>query len=586
MHVCSPHNVHFPIHPHIKIHHCNDQPLRSSIWMVDAMLSLYKSALGSRHIAKWFHLLSDSTAPLKTCEAIHAELEAKPHISLVQARKCTPRSCNCAPHRPRTWPLSAPFLKASQWSTVWRDDAVILLRERHNKTGRLLATAGTPDEHYIPNILRSANVEFAPEDVTMISQMTCSGHPETINCDNASQVDQFRRFLSVARFRRKLFARKLAPSCVAYLEASKGMLSEDYHGVVSHVTNRLNAGNALAQAKLRGSTALVGEVQPAMEQRIRPLVVLLVFSTPTEDGRRRREAQLRSWPQAVRSPDLIRLFFVLGGVVTREEEGLHTGASDVEELHLAVPEKYTHLSLKMLRALQWLYMSQHALAPAFVAKTDDDTYVCIGTLLNHLVHATLANFSHDSDPWGSPLYMGRFATKNQVYAHKSAWKWNDPGHVRTFGMKMFPKYAVGAFYALSSRAVYGLLHTAKTLELLKNLNPDHTTFPANEDALVGTLLHLHRSNMSNRFNLIYLDLPILTNPDLMFGPASNRSMDSVQAQLVRECASMCRPENKIVAVHRLSVHGLANCPNHAGKCALSLPEESVLWLRLWLQNKL
>ena len=307
--------------------------------------------------------------------------------------------------------------------------------------GRLFRTALTPDEHYTPNVLRASGIEFAREDVTLISRMTCkNGHPEIMECSSAQQVDQFRRFLGAARARRKLFARKLAPSCVAYLEASEGWMPNGSmpdvhnHGPVSHAADRLNADEGLVQVEARstGSTP-AAEVQPAVERRIRPLLVLLVLSTRTKEGRRRREAQLRSWPPAVRPPDLMRVLSVLGDAPSMDEEGLHTNASGVEELHLAVPEKYALISLKVLRALRWLYQSRNALAPAYVAKTDDDTYVCVGTLLHYLVDATKASFSHGPGP-GSPVYMGHFGPGNQVYTNKPGWKWNDPGYVSTFNM--------------------------------------------------------------------------------------------------------------------------------------------------------
>ena len=53
------------------------------------------------------------------------------------------------------------------------------------------------------------------------------------------------------------------------------------------------------------------------------------------------------------------------------------------------PEGKRTLSLKVLYALRWLYDgSRGGLQPAFVAKTDDDAYVCVGALVSLFLDIT------------------------------------------------------------------------------------------------------------------------------------------------------------------------------------------------------
>ena len=79
---------------------------------------------------------------------------------------------------------------------------------------------------------------------------------------------------------------------------------------------------------------------------------------------------------------------------------------------------------------------------------------------------------------------------------------------------------------------------------------------------------------------IYLELPVRNNFHLMHGPAAHiPGLISFETEVA--CAALCEPEYQLVAVHHMGIQALARCAKLAGECALNVPEEAALWLRVW-----
>ena len=118
-----------------------------------------------------------------------------------------------------------------------------------------------------------------------------------------------------------------------------------------------------------------------------PVLVLLVLSQNNNEGRLRRAALLKAWAGA-RQHRLMRTFFLYGGKRSAEEEGLARGKDGAEELHVAAIEGLRTIAIKVLRAIRWLYHGDGKappLNPPFVGKTDDDTFICVSSLLESTI---------------------------------------------------------------------------------------------------------------------------------------------------------------------------------------------------------
>jgi hypothetical protein len=331
--------------------------------------------------------------------------------------------------------------------------------------------------------------------------------------------------------------------------------------------------------------------------RTAPLLVLLVLSRPTTDGRERRAALLRSWgrapallhPAAPATPlspphvPLVRVLFVLGGAPSVSEEGVRRAADGADELHVAAPEGLRTIALKVLRAMRYVFYTSTEPAPAFLAKTDDDTFVCVRALLEAIATATdAANVStavaqpqirvggfappHVAPARGlPPMYMGSITYGRAVELAPNT-KWEDAPHYATFGLpvrlalaqalccvasmvpllrcvrpsilvpthrvciraQVYPEYAQGALYLLSAPAALAALAEARSRGLMRTrmLQPSRAAarhgahpepaapphLPVNEDALIGTLLHV--SLGSKRLRVVHLPIRVYPRASL------------------------------------------------------------------------
>lgn len=285
-------------------------------------------------------------------------------------------------------------------------------------------------------------------------------------------------------------------------------------------------------ARLPTSSATGISLVPASS---RPLLVILVLSRSTSDGRIRRDAIVRSWAGGPSqwppldevaqvgkfgSRPAVRTLFVVGGARDPSVEGVRKGEFShrgVDELRVAAPEGLRTIAIKVIRAMSWLYHSPDGLAPRFVAKTDDDTYICVAHLLE-VTAAAAANATAASSPVQHsnssmsptpPLYLYAGAqTRGRPVEMTEGGKWEDQPYVRLFGLPTYPTYAQGALYVISAAAARAALGDARRRSLLDtSQHPNPTTTPVNEDALIGTLLHLALGQ-----HVVYADLPLRVYP--------------------------------------------------------------------------
>ena len=131
-------------------------------------------------------------------------------------------------------------------------------------------------------------------------------------------------------------------------------------------------------------------------------LLVLILSLPTQNGTARRAAIRQSWAQPVAECS-VGFAFVLGTIppapsveVLPASRAEPTSEPDAVTLP-GVAENYSTLSLKVLRALRWALDTRDF---AYVLKTDDDSYVCLGGMLRWLAHQQRA-------PGAQRLYAGR-----------------------------------------------------------------------------------------------------------------------------------------------------------------------------------
>ena len=236
-----------------------------------------------------------------------------------------------------------------------------------------------------------------------------------------------------------------------------------------------------------------------------PSLLLAVLVLTRDDQSGRRDGIIDAWAGALGSwpADSVRAFFVKGnpaiddsaeGLVSNNATGQPAEAAIPQTLVVAAPEVKRHICLKVLRALRWLYLGAGALRPMYVAKTDDDTYICTRALLaalpigtpvdhssalpsqlpaaRHLKQSQLSRqkqqlrFSsrprnnnkhaytlqqppqqqqqqYPPRPSGDAVYMGAM-TRGRAIQGRSGGKWEDAPHLRLFGLAEYPTYAQGA----------------------------------------------------------------------------------------------------------------------------------------------
>ena len=299
-----------------------------------------------------------------------------------------------------------------------------------------------------------------------------------------------------------------------------------------------------------------------------PLLVILVLSHRSEGTEARRSLRTawtaRRWPlTSVGNTSssgrlLARVLFVLGGAPSLAAEGI-SNAGDADELHVVAPEGKRTLSLKVLYALRWLYDgSRGGLQPAFVAKTDDDAYVCVGAL----VAAMRAHVS--AQPAAAFWYFGAFTLGRPVQVRRG-YRWEDAPYHRLFKLATYPDYAQGALYALSGAAVRAAVQSAAALGLYNRSRHPSTDTPVNEDALVGTLLH-----MSLGAAVLCRPLAVRVYPQTLGRRGEHsrlRRPAALAAALQMETESACTEaeRGKLVAVHKLGPEDVMRCARLGGR---------------------
>ena len=303
----------------------------------------------------------------------------------------------------------------------------------------------------------------------------------------------------------------------------------------------------------------------------RPFLYILCLSRGGADGQQRRDAVRRSWSRAAdawpamstmgdaRAP-LVRTLFVRGGFAP-QEAGI-VG----DELRLTAAEGYRYVSLKVLAALRFLFQRDPSqpsamLRPPFVAKVDDDAWVCVPSLLDAI--ASLATHEH-AKPHVPPYYLGTFTFGRPVATRHGA-RWEDAPHWRVFHLSHYPDYAQGALYALSSAAVDAALAAASSYGLFnRSAHPSDLLTPVNEDALLGTLLHVSLGQQ-----LRYRRLPVRVYPKLT--AKQGASARSLRTETEKACSDATGEH--YVAVHKLPPADVIRCGQYsdAGPRAAKLP---------------
>ena len=99
--------------------------MRFNYTFVEAMLKLWDSGL--QHLApngcqpRWLQLVSDSCAPVQSCQKVHASLATRPGKSVLEASRCTAGDAECYSRWPASgWPVG------NNHPSVWTTPALTL----------------------------------------------------------------------------------------------------------------------------------------------------------------------------------------------------------------------------------------------------------------------------------------------------------------------------------------------------------------------------------------------------------------------------------------------------------------------------
>lgn len=134
-------------------------------------------------------------------------------------------------------------------------------------------------------------------------------------------------------------------------------------------------------------------------------------------------------------------------------------------LSLCVPDDYSHLPLKVVRAFEWAFAERTF---DVLVKIDDDTLFCPERMPR---------------AFPSPLtYAGYFLpAKNRT--PQVVGRWADPAYSRVFGRALYPKYAQGGGYVLTRELLGRVLD-----EVNRSLPEEVLETLRIEDAAIGTLV--------------------------------------------------------------------------------------------------
>lgn len=202
--------------------------LRLNYTMQMAMNRLYRDALGATAPngcrPRWAQLLSESCAPLQSCQDYQQFLAAHRGASLLEYWPCTvgatADACYC--RKPGQW--RRPWYKAHQWSTLWMEHVQQLL-EKEEANEKLWRKVPVVDEHYNVNILDSLGANLSAFGLTHVYPFLpgMKGHPQTTACgaDRLSRGQvSFSQCVEDVKGGGRFFSRKFGPSCVDDLLAN------------------------------------------------------------------------------------------------------------------------------------------------------------------------------------------------------------------------------------------------------------------------------------------------------------------------------------------------------------------------------
>lgn len=272
-------------------------------------------------------------------------------------------------------------------------------------------------------------------------------------------------------------------------------------------------------------------------------LLVLALSQPTPEGSRRRAALRGAWARPL-PQCAVGFAFVLGARDAAGRPPARRAADDRDLVVLpGLQESYANLSTKVLRAVRWA-VEQRSFA--FVLKTDDDSYVCMGGLLRWLSALQLA---------ASPsLYAGRLVEQGGLgcmgkeHVELMSALADEPLRAartercrRRWRLAPGMQLMDGAGYVLSYSAAQTVVAQA---ELLR---PP----PGAEDLTVSLLLHRAAANLTTR---TFRAVPFANRRSWRAkreppGPAE------AQARLVRERCGW----RDFLVLHKLSAAQMGTC---------------------------
>lgn len=248
--------------------------------------------------------------------------------------------------------------------------------------------------------------------------------------------------------------------------------------------NRSQRNGLDAESVLSNTLCMNGTAHLARSSHMDLLV--LIFSSNTRMGRIRRAAARATWAKWSGSRCRVRFLFVVGGASASDW-------LDRDVLHLAVEDVYQQLSSKVLAGLRWV-QEQH-ISTSYIAKVDDDTFLCVGRLLR-----TLSKLPR------SGLYAGALRHGDKVQMSNPDGRWFNPQHSALFKSTRYAPFMVGGAYFFSLDVAYTFMAEARRYRLLQLLSAAPNLMPNNEDTLFGDLLfRAAKLHGTETVNLTYRD---------------------------------------------------------------------------------
>ena len=184
-------------------------------------------------------------------------------------------------------------------------------------------------------------------------------------------------------------------------------------------------------------------------------MVTVVHSHPTNKAQ--RDAIRNTWGRAGRDYDLlnqIRLVFVLGMTDSVKQEDLIIHEANIyNDLLMGLfKESYENLSVKSLYAINWV--AHNCLSASYMLKTDDDTYLHLPSLMQHLKAQNKSGANHITA-------MGAVNSKSPVL-RSGLWQVS----MTSFPFAYYPQYCTGCAYILSTSILQQLLAVAHRVALI------------------------------------------------------------------------------------------------------------------------